>query len=326
MFQGFTGTIFRSTVKVLPFALAVALLPVENAMAGHGSGICWDVRVRKNVPCGHSSSPRRPRPTRPRGPTPQQIERKRAVSFYDASEKGYRAYERKDWATAIHYFKAALSYAPHNPTMNHNLRRARQKQAQAIAAAKRQREQAAARRRAQAAAERRAQAAGERRRKAAAFRKVLEEARAAKAHAEAAKSKGDEGRKEAQKIFDTRGKRVSSSTDVVDVRGLGRAVDIPAEVEIPAALANRPEIRRLQKERKTFVKQIKKLETKLNSIREKKASGKGNKGQLEVEEVKTKDEISKTKSKIAVADLKMKSFVITLTREKSPSKKPEKKR
>lgn len=62
----------------------------------------------------------------PAGPTPAQLEQKRANALKAANERGYSCYDRKDWNCAIRYFQEALSYAPYNPTLQYNLRRARE--------------------------------------------------------------------------------------------------------------------------------------------------------------------------------------------------------
>ena len=108
----------------------------------------------------------------------------------------------------------------------------------------------------------------------------------------------------------------SSAPGVVDGRGGGR------RIEIPAALAKHPEIKKLQKEKKTLVEHHKNLEKKLAAIRHKKAKGEGDKGKLDVQEAKTKQEISNVENKIGFVDVKMESFVINLSKEKAPPNKP----
>ena len=161
----------------------------------------------------------------------------------------------------------------------------------------------------------------EARRRAEARNKALEEAAAAAAHAKKAASivsvAPEKAGKEARKVFDGRGDRtgVSVPTSVVvgDTKGMGRPL------KIPPALANHPEIQRLQKEKTELVDQVEGLEAKLGSIQEKKAKGQGNKGELQVQEAKTKQEISNLTSKIGVVDVKMEDFVINLSKEKKPS-------
>jgi hypothetical protein len=71
----------------------------------------------------------------------------------------------------------------------------------------------------------------------------------------------------------------------------------------------------LQGQRTALVGQRTDLEQKLVEIREQKARGDGNRGQLEVQEAQTKQKISNVSSQIAVVDVKTESFVINLTRE-----------
>lgn len=65
----------------------------------------------------------------PSGPTPAQLEQKRAHALKVANEKGYSCFARKEWNCAVRYFQEALAYAPHNPTLQYNLRRAREESA-----------------------------------------------------------------------------------------------------------------------------------------------------------------------------------------------------
>jgi hypothetical protein len=252
----------------------------------------------RNRPAPRGSRGRTYIPSVPSGPTPQQLEKEREGRVEDLNEKGFDAYERGDFASAARYFRVALEYDPHNPTLKHNLRRAEGKVREAEA---RRRDEA--------------------RRRAEARNKALEEAAAAAAHAKKAASivsvAPEKAGKEARKVFDGRGDRtgvsVPASVVVGDTKGMGRPL------KIPPALANHPEIQRLQKEKTELVDQVKGLETKLGSIQEKKAKGQGNKGELEVQEAKTKQEISNLTSKIGVVDVKMEDFVINLSKEKKPS-------
>ena len=307
---------------LLFFALALTsfLNGVEPASAqmGRKSNICgsWNNYCRVPSPSSRPGTTS----TTPSGPTQQQLQQQREQVMHEANDLAVEYFRSGDWANAIRYFQLALEDSPDDPTILDNLSLARERQSQARAEAKRRRQAQA---RAEAKRRRQAQARVEAKRRS----KALEEARAAKAHGDDMRNMSEgEARLEARKVFEIKGTRVTGSTSVVDLRDLGRPVDIPAAVKIPTALANTPAIKRLQKERNLLVKQIKKLGTKLDLIRKKKASGKGNKGLLAVEEAKTKQEIINTKSKIAVADVKMKSFVINLTREgtSTPPEAPEK--
>jgi len=255
---------------------------------------CSSLIRNRQAPVGSKGGTGTYIPPGPSGPTPQQLEKEREERVEELNEKGLDAYERRDFATAAIYFREALAYNPHDPSLKHNLRRAEEKAREAEVEA---------------------------RRRAEAQRKALEEAAAAAAHAQKAASmvsmSPEKASKEAQKVFDTRGDRtivsVPTSANAVDARGAGR----PAK--IPPSLANHPEIQKMQKERTELVDQVKSLETKLDSIRNKKTQGQGNKGELEVQEAKTKQEISNLTSKIAVVDVKTEDFVINLTKENTPS-------
>lgn len=62
------------------FICGGAILGVANDATAAGTGICWDVRVQRHVPCGwnppSSTSPSQPS-TVPSGPSPQELERQR---------------------------------------------------------------------------------------------------------------------------------------------------------------------------------------------------------------------------------------------------------
>ena len=305
------------TTKIGP-ALVILLFATSllglNIVPAHGfSGeckrvVCFDGSVHdcgfdcrsliRNRPAPGGSRGRTYIPSVPSGPSPQQLEKEREGRVEDLNEKGFDAYERGDFASAARYFRIALEYDPYNPTLKHNLSRAEEKVRESEA---RRREEA--------------------RRRAEARNKALEEAAAAAAHAKKAASTvsvaPEKASKEARKVFDGKGDRVEvsvpSSVVVGDAKGTGRAL------KIPPALAKHPEIQRLQKEKTELVDQVKGLETKLDSIREKKAKGEGNKGELEVQEAKTKQEISNLTSKIGVVAVKLEDFVINLSKEKKPS-------
>ena len=63
----------------------------------------------------------------------RRAEIKRQKTFYSAEEAGFRAYQRGDWDAAVRHWKEALAYDPHNPTIEHNLRRAKERKAGASA-------------------------------------------------------------------------------------------------------------------------------------------------------------------------------------------------
>lgn len=65
----------------------------------------------------------------PAGPTPAQREQARAKALNDANERGISCFERKDWRCAISNFQEALEYAPYNPSLQRNLKRAQEEAA-----------------------------------------------------------------------------------------------------------------------------------------------------------------------------------------------------
>lgn len=80
--------------------------------------------------CGDSSGreeqTQRPEPA---GPTPEQREQARARALNNANERGIGCFQRKEWNCAIRNFQEALAYAPYNPSLQHNLKRAREEAA-----------------------------------------------------------------------------------------------------------------------------------------------------------------------------------------------------
>lgn len=251
-----------------------------------GLGACIDARptISGSRPSSGGGGYSPPVYTPPQGPTPQELQQRREMSMHDANDLGSDAYRTGDYVTAIRYFEQALESEPDDPTLQENLRAAR-------AAFKAQQDQ----RTREAQAARGAQA------------RAIDEARSAQFHGENAARSPSSG--EQQRVFDTTGNRVSGSGSVVDAR------NPPKRVQIPPSLANNPEILRLQGERTTLVSQRANLEQKLTGIREQKARGEGNRGQLEVQEAQAKQQISNVTSQIAVVDVKTESFVINLTRE-----------
>jgi hypothetical protein len=64
--------------------------------------------------------------------TPEQIRQEREKkdlqeAAEDANDHGVEAYERKDWQTAVNYFRIALEYDPGFEDADYNLKKARQK-------------------------------------------------------------------------------------------------------------------------------------------------------------------------------------------------------
>ncbi len=241
---------------------------------------------------GGGSSPNLPAPT---GPTPQQLQQQSERAMHDANDGGTEAFKRGNYADALRYFQTALEQDPDDPTVLENLRATRTKL----------REESDRR----AAASRASVAAA-----AASPSTALDQLRSAQSHGQAAAAQGSS--EEARKVFDTVGTRVSASAGSANPRAA------QARMQIPPALANNPEIRRLQTQRTGLVGQLQSLEQRLATIREQKSRSPADRGQLEVQEAKAKQDISNVTSQIAVVDVQTESFVINVTRANSTSPKP----
>lgn len=67
-----------------------------------------------------------PPPPQSSGPSAAELEQRRVAHMNEANEMGIAAFARKDWATAIKYFREALEFSPYNPALAKNLQRAEQ--------------------------------------------------------------------------------------------------------------------------------------------------------------------------------------------------------
>jgi tetratricopeptide (TPR) repeat protein len=76
-------------------------------------------------PCRPTPSSPEPGSSEPRAPTPEQLERERVDAMNGANENGLEAFEKGRWAEAIAYFEEALTFSPYNPSIEHNIRRAK---------------------------------------------------------------------------------------------------------------------------------------------------------------------------------------------------------
>ena len=63
----------------------------------------------------------------PAGPTPAEVEAKREAAVFHYNDLAIAAAERGDWKTAVSNFEAALQYDPHNPVLQENLKKAKQR-------------------------------------------------------------------------------------------------------------------------------------------------------------------------------------------------------
>lgn len=112
---------FGPTLRFLFFSANFAFLSSPQATAEPvycGNGLWYPGGV-----CPSAVPPAAPVP---QGPTPEQKEQMRQDALANANEGGIAAYRRGDYALAIRYFERALEYSPYNPTIAHNIERARQ--------------------------------------------------------------------------------------------------------------------------------------------------------------------------------------------------------
>ncbi|NQY93242.1 MAG: hypothetical protein HRT43_03670 [Campylobacteraceae bacterium] len=274
-------------ISFLPALLIYMFILVSPAFSiGKKSGICgsW------NNYCNGGTKVKNYTPRRPAGPSAQELREQWEKqdledASYDAYDTGLEFFERGDWGTAIMHFNEALDYNPENYDAMDDRNIAKGKLRDAYALQKKN--------------------------------KAMEEARAALMHGKKATTIGNS--KASQNIFDTAAKGAPSSTSVVDARGykeiLGKAVSVPKEHK------NNPKIIKMQKKRKVLELKFKKLEKRLAAIKKKKPESKKEKGILQVQEVKIKTEMDIVKQNTQVVDVKMESFVISLTKKKASPKK-----
>jgi len=266
----------------LPILVIYLFIPVSSFAFGKKSDICGSW----NNYCkgGTKVVPYAPRHT---GPSAKELrEQWEKQDLEDASwdeyDTGTDFFEKQEWGNAIIHFKEALDYNPENYDALEDLNTAKKKLRDAYNRQVRE-------------------------------NKALQEAAAAAVHGKKLDYK------ESQKVFDTGGDKAPSSTTTVDARGykeiLGKKVEVPKEYK------NNPKIIKMEKERKIFEKKFKKLEKQLVAIKKKRAEGKGDKGKLQVQEVKIKEKMDIVKQNTQVIDVKMESFVISLKKKKTPPKK-----
>lgn len=203
----------------------------------------------------------------------------------DEYDTGLEYFDKKEWGNAIVHFKEALEYDPENYDALDDLNTAKKKLHDAY----------------------------ERQLK----NKAFQEAKAAAEHGRNAINSS--GYKESQMIFDTTGERASNSPTTVNATGYKEILG--KEVHIPTEHKNNPTIIKMQEERKRLKEKFKNLEKELKAIKEKRTEGKENKGKLQVQEVKIKEKMDIVKQNTQFIDIKMESFIITLTKEKTPTKK-----
>lgn len=123
-------------------------------------------------------------------------------------------------------------------------------------------------------------------------------------------------KKETERGFDRSGKRVPlSSGGVVDVRG------VPPGRDIRPGLAKKPAMIRLQQQKRQLLQEHRDLEKQLEIVKEKKARGEGDKGQLDLQEVELNQKKTETMSRIGAVQVKIESYIVEF--EEEPRQKSE---
>ncbi|RJX34701.1 MAG: tetratricopeptide repeat protein, partial [Desulfarculus sp.] len=298
-------------------------------------------------------------PPKPRGPSPQELERIRGMRLNEANELGYAAYMKGDYGRAILYFQRALEYDPHNPNLLHNLKRARERQAQLQAnleAARRKRladerarlealrkgeealrkreaqvraAEAEARRKAKTLADKLASQRREHKKAlaAAAKTKALQEAAAAKAAGQKAAAGANQRQVKGQggKVFDTPGLKAPlptftpSSSPPVQVTEPDPVLG--RRVVVPERFKGDRRIKTMQKERQALEGQHQELDQELAVIRKSKEQYPDLKPNLEVLEAKLKQKQSDVKNKIIHNETMLNTYIIDLSKEGQAAKK-----
>ncbi|MBU1275273.1 MAG: bacterial transcriptional activator domain-containing protein [Proteobacteria bacterium] len=288
-------------------------LPGFSALAHAGciSVTCFD---GSNHPCGFDCRSLLPKvnrgtgkwttvsPPQPKGPSPQELERLRGMALDEANETGIAAYNRGDYARAVAYFARALEYDPHNPNLQHNLKRARQRLDQQD----RQRREAL----------RRSLTPPPK-------KKALQEAAAAAAHGKQAAASPQTAKDQGGKVFDYKGGKVPVAAITPSNTAQPRNYDaiLGKGVKVPKQYASDPGVVKMQKQRAALVKEYKEVDQDLAFIKKKKQQYPKAKGKLEVLEAEMKQKQSDVKHKIGYVDYKMNTYVIDLTKGKKSSSK-----
>ncbi|MFH2128265.1 MAG: tetratricopeptide repeat protein [Pseudomonadota bacterium] len=307
------GMLIRFLLLCLFLAAGTGALPGFSApaLAGCISVTCFD---GSQHPCGfdcRSLLPKVNRPTgkwttvtpaKPRGPSPQELERLRGMALDEANEIGIAAYSKGDYARAVAYFARALEYDPHNPTLQHNLKRARDR----LDGQDRQRRQS--------------------------FRgsvkppgqnTALQQAASAAAHGKQAVGSATTSKSQAGKVFDTKGTKVAVPTVTSSKGASARNYDaiLGKGVRVPKQYASDPGVVKMQKQRAALVKEYKEVDQDLAFIQKKKQQYPKAKAKLEVLEAEMKQKQTDIKHNIGYVDHKMNTYVIDLTKAKKPSSK-----
>lgn len=145
--------------------------------------------------------------------------------------------------------------------------------------------------------------------------KTIDRLRTLKAFEAAVSAEGEAGSATAQLGFDIP-VADTTSPSTGDVVAGSRPTE---EREVPASLVNKPEFQRLKAVRDGALEEYKKFEQKLKDIDDKIKRGEGNPGELAVEKAKTRDEMSREKSKADTAKIEMDFIVDWAEKEEQKS-------
>ena len=146
----------------------------------------------------------------------------------------------------------------------------------------------------------------------------------AKGQARAAKSTGQQGvgaqsdseaAFQAGRVFDRGDVKVSGDASVVDARGA-------EQKEVPEAVRQNPRWQALDRKEQAYRAEQQKVQQKIEVIEKKLQAGEGDKGKLQVELVRARDEQDKIQSKVNVIKVEKESFQLSIE-EKPAAPSPD---
>lgn len=116
----------------------------------------------------------------------------------------------------------------------------------------------------------------------------------------------------AGRVFDRGDVKVAGDASVVDARGVERR-------EVPEEVRQNPRWQTLDRKEQAYEAEQKKVQRKIDAIKQKLQAGEGDKGKLQVELVHARDEQDKIQSKVNVIKVEKQSFQLSI--EEKPQKK-----
>jgi len=117
---------------------------------------------------------------------------------------------------------------------------------------------------------------------------------------------------QAGRVFDRGDVNVSGSAGAVDARGVQPR-------KVPEAIRRDPRWQALDQKEMICRTEQKKVQQKIDSIKQKLQAGEGNKGQLQVDLVHARDEMSKLESQVNMVKVEKESFLITIEEKPAAS-------